>query len=1279
MIVCYGLFSIAAQTLLFRETMAALDGRDVGIGLFFGAWFLWVALGAWVSSKAQRPTSQLARSPQLLLLAYIPAFCLQYGLIVFLREAAGAPSHASATLQHILGCSLLVTAPGCLLTGLLFPILCRWMALGGDLPVGRVYTLEAAGGVVGGLGVAALIHLGVSTAGIFVLLCLLLCLAVTWSTWTGPYERSHAATFGRAVAALCLVVVLGAAVLRIDVVATKTVHQRQWDRLAPGGVLEGSFSTAQAEYLHGADAGRWIVARNGRVYETVGDAVAAGRIVGMALAQNIRAEQVLVIGDGLAVCQGFLKSPNVKTVDWFAPDPQYVQSLLACLPEALHVSDPRLRYMTGDIGATLAGRPETYDIVVVNLPGAVNAALDPFLSVEFFEHIDKSLRSLGLLVLGIASDGNGAGKPAFVGACVKNTLDGVFAQTILVPTGPRTFFLSAPAPYLQVSPMTLQTRFSLLENAGDILPPEELETVYRPERATEVLESYVAADLSQQGVDSSRGRNHYLGQLLQIADDAGLSLVKPVQAFRRGGTLMAIAFVVVLAVVRLVYILSAAPRRRLGFSPPNSDALRSNTLMVIGGSGLVSITTFIVLIYTHQMRHGSLHLYLGPFCALSMLGLAVGAAAVKRMVSSLPHGSAQPVYFVLCMLMTLLGFHAVCLIGAGLWIEHASVSQPALATWLLLNGLFCGGVLGLGAKMLELCGLDAQSAGTRLEGADHLGAALGSSLAALLLMPLLGLEATLYVAAALVLANLISTGAMSVEVTRPGRRAVPHLVLTPAGYGLFALAACVIVGSHVLAYVERSQTQSQATMVIQEWVEGRRTVAKTTTVATTAAQAAYHEVREGSRLIGYVFRSEDFTATVYGYGGPMSVIAFADPNGTLIDFRITRSRETPRYVSRIRGWMDTLKGKTVFGDNPMAGVNTVSGATLSSDAILRLLRNSGRQFAVSVFGRNDVPQAAALPWTERIDWPLACWGAGALLTIGVIFHGRFWSRLALLAFTAGVGGFWLNKQFSTDHMIRLLSADALLAGSVASLCLLLGVPLLILLFGNIYCGYLCPFGALQELVSLIVPKRFKAKLPLSTITLGRSVKYAVLFVLVVAFFITGSKRFIEADPLISVFDRSSWSANLLTSFGSIAAVLVLLGALFVTRLWCRYLCPTGAFLSLFNRAGWLARLLPAKKFGRCEFGLSGRDHGDCIHCDRCRYRSRLIPERDEVVAGTPPNARSRLFLVILVCLAMLTLWPLLRKAPPAPPATASAQISTAPDVDSSPTPPMRQQRRRGVR
>ena len=63
----------------------------------------------------------------------------------------------------------------------------------------------------------------------------------------------------------------------------------------------------------------------------------------------------------------------------------------------------------------------------------------------------------------------------------------------------------------------------------------------------------------------------------------------------------------------------------------------------------------------------------------------------------------------------------------------------------------------------------------------------------------------------------------------------------------------------------------------------------------------------------------------------------------------------------------------------------------------------------------------------------------------------------------------------------------------------------------------------------------------------------------------------------------------------------LIGSVFYTRFWCRYLCPAGAFLSLFNNLPIPKLRLPAKSFGRCEFGLTYKDKLDCIYCDKCRF------------------------------------------------------------------------------
>jgi len=489
--------------------------------------------------------------------------------------------------------------------------------------------------------------------------------------------------------------------------------------------------------------------------------------------------------------------------------------------------------------------------------------------------------------------------------------------------------------------------------------------------------------------------------------------------------------------------------------------------------------------------------------------------------------------------------------------------------------------------------------------------------------------------AVLVLATTALVGVMYFQLTRPGPRRYAHPVLTPAGYALSAVAICVVTGSYIVTQVQATFAQTEDSIYLQAWVEGRRTVEKSIARADASGDLDYGEVHEGPQLKGYVFDSEAWSAPVYGYGGPMALVAFAEPNGVLIDFKMTRSQETPGYLQWLRGWMLSLRGRSLFDAEPLKGVDSISGATLSSQAILKLLRNSGQQFARTVLAQEAVSGPWRGPQVKTLDWHMVSWLAGWVLALGAIYHGRVWSRVLVLVYVTIVSGFWLNRQYALDQVMRLLRGEALLSVPLASLCLLLGVPLLVFFSGNIYCGYLCPFGALQELLGLMIPKRYKPKLSLHTVTSGRFLKYGLLFVLVLAFFVRQDRQVPSADPLVSFFNLRFWSQGIMTSTGFIIALVVLAGGLFVTRLWCRYLCPTGAFLSLFNLVAGLKRLFPLKKWGRCEFGLSAYDHLDCIYCDRCRFQSPLIPLQDEVMTPSLPNLGSRLFLLVLVCLAVV--------------------------------------------
>lgn len=134
---------------------------------------------------------------------------------------------------------------------------------------------------------------------------------------------------------------------------------------------------------------------------------------------------------------------------------------------------------------------------------------------------------------------------------------------------------------------------------------------------------------------------------------------------------------------------------------------------------------------------------------------------------------------------------------------------------------------------------------------------------------------------------------------------------------------------------------------------------------------------------------------------------------------------------------------------------------------------------------------------------------------------------------------------------------------------------IVLLWGRaVYCGWLCPFGALQELINEIARK---LKVPQYTVPFAWherlwAIKYIILLVLfgVSLGSLATAEQMAEVEPFKTAitlhFDRS-WP---FVTY----AVLLLVVNLFTRKVYCRYLCPLGAALALPTKLrvfDWLKR------------------------------------------------------------------------------------------------------------
>jgi polyferredoxin len=125
--------------------------------------------------------------------------------------------------------------------------------------------------------------------------------------------------------------------------------------------------------------------------------------------------------------------------------------------------------------------------------------------------------------------------------------------------------------------------------------------------------------------------------------------------------------------------------------------------------------------------------------------------------------------------------------------------------------------------------------------------------------------------------------------------------------------------------------------------------------------------------------------------------------------------------------------------------------------------------------------------------------------------------------------------------------------------------LLALLFGPVLCGWVCPFGTFQEWFGKLGRKLFRRKynhfVHSGVDRVLRYARYLVLVWVVYATAISASLIFADYDPYFALFHF--WTGELAIG-GLVLLGVTVVGSLFVERPWCKYACPYGALLGIFN-------------------------------------------------------------------------------------------------------------------
>ena len=179
-----------------------------------------------------------------------------------------------------------------------------------------------------------------------------------------------------------------------------------------------------------------------------------------------------------------------------------------------------------------------------------------------------------------------------------------------------------------------------------------------------------------------------------------------------------------------------------------------------------------------------------------------------------------------------------------------------------------------------------------------------------------------------------------------------------------------------------------------------------------------------------------------------------------------------------------------------------------------------------------------------------------------------------------------------------------------------------LMFGRMICGWICPFGLIQDLIHKIPSPKLKKNPVTRLLSL---LKYAILVLFVFVVPITYGLRNVPLPAFckyicpagtfeggLSLISNQLVQNTYLRMLGPLFTwkfllmVSILVGCVFIFRLFCRFICPLGALYGLFNRISVFGIKVDEKKCTDCGLCVQHckvdiRHVGDreCISCGDC--------------------------------------------------------------------------------
>jgi spermidine synthase len=578
-----GCVSIIGQTVLLRELLIEVRGNEIVFAIYLSLWLFLVSIGSLIAKYflGKKQLDRIITAIFIMLCFIIPA---QFLSITHLVKAFAIVSGEMINIPGLFLTAFIVLLPGSLLTGFLFPLLCKQLP-SRKQPVHLGYILECSGIICGGILLAIGIHF-LPHFSILIILNIIILSIVFY-----VFRRKYIIIF---LLLFCLFMPFSGRFFQ-EIYAKKYEPQ---ELLLTGdsryGRLDITSSNLQKNYY-------W----NGELFANSQNDIYAQQLVHFVMLQHPAPQNILLVG---GLLNGFIDEielyPAVSQIDYLELDKNITRQAK---------SDSLVNYIYKDVVDYLNSTDKKYDLILIDVPDPSSLNLNRFYTEDFFELI-KSRMSVDSSVAAITlSSGTNFMTPDIeeLNATVYHTFSRSFPNVILIPSVKNIFigssndFISNNVEILSSRILRKRTWFNetvIFEKCNELRKKQMISAITKKAPQINNLGNPVA----------------YLATLRMWTRKLGIRSDKYIEFIKKHFIL---SFICVFAVLMFTSMLASTISRSRLFRTDFSIFIVS----------LVNFVMQLILINLFQVHFGFAFWAVFIFTSVFMLGLTAGFIAGKAL------------------------------------------------------------------------------------------------------------------------------------------------------------------------------------------------------------------------------------------------------------------------------------------------------------------------------------------------------------------------------------------------------------------------------------------------------------------------------------------------------------------------------------------------------------------------------------------------------------------------------------------------------------------------